>query len=369
MKVVVVGGWTPSLINFRGPLLKAMVDRGHEVWGMAAEEDPDIIRQLGEIGVKFRSIPLQRTGLNPKADIEARRVMEEYFREIKPDKVLCYTIKPVIYGTLAAKAAGVPERYAMITGLGGAFEPGGLKQKLITHIAKTLYRKALRHVDRIIVQNPDDQADIVRLGLATDDQFRMINGSGVDTAKFDVKPLPEGPPHFLMIARVLVEKGVREYASAARIVKAKHPEAKFTLVGWTESNPSAIQKEEVEGWVSEGILDWPGATKDVRPYIEACIVYCLPSYREGTPRTVLEAMAMGRPIITSDAPGCRETIVDGEQGYLVPVRDVKALAARMSQLAEDRSLAEKFAKAARERAEEKYDVHKVNASVLEIMKL
>ncbi len=369
MKVVVIGGWTPSLINFRGPLLKAMVDRGHEVWGMAAEEDPEIIQKLSDIGVKFRSIPLQRAGLSPRADMEARRVIEEYLREIKPDKVLCYTIKPVIYGTLAAVKAGVPERYSMITGLGGAFEPGGLKQKLITFAAKTLYRSALRHVDRIIVQNPDDQADIVRLGLARNDKFRMVNGSGVDTAQFDVKPLPEGPPHFLMIARVLAEKGVREFAAAARKVKEHHPDAKFTLVGWIEANPSAIQQEEVEGWVKEGILEWPGATKDVRPYIEACTVYCLPSYREGTPRTVLEAMAMGRPIITSDAPGCRETIVDGEQGFLIPVKDADALAQRMMELADDRALAERFAKAARIRAEEKYDVHKVNEAVLEIMKL
>lgn len=369
MRVAVIGGFTPSLINFRGPMLRAMVERGHEVVAAAPEQDEDTIDRLAEIGVAFRQLPIERTGTNPLKDLKSEKAIEALLREIAPDKQLCYTIKPVIFGTRAAVKAGVPERYAMVTGLGRAFEPGGLKQKLITAAAKRLYRSALKHVKTVIVQNPDDQADLVRFGLAKPDQFAMINGSGVDTDSFAPVPLPEGAPRFLLIARLLADKGIREYVEAARLVKRGHPDATFTLVGPPDSNPSAISEEEVQSWVEEGVIDWPGGTSDVRPYLEQASIYVLPSYREGTPRTVLEAMSMGRPIITTDAPGCRETIEHGKHGFLVKVRDANSLAEAMLKMCADPALVPHMGARARERAVEKYDVQKVNAEILRIMGL
>jgi len=197
----------------------------------------------------------------------------------------------------------------------------------------------------------------------------VVNGSGVDVENFDVTPIPVWPPHFLLIARLLGDKGVREYAEAAQRIKAAHSEVLFSLVGWIDENPDAIGQEELESWIADGRLDFLGRMSDVRQAIEACTVYVLPSYREGTPRTVLEAMAMGRPIITTDVPGCRETVVDGDNGFLVPMKSVDALVQAMEHFIEARSLVASMGVRSRQVAEEKYDVHKVNEVMLREMGL
>ena len=193
-----------------------------------------------------------------------------------------------------------------------------------------------------------------------------MNGSGVDVAEYSVAPLPD-KPCFLLIARLLGDKGVREYAQAAQLVKAVYPQAVFRLVGWIDDNPDAITQRELDQWVDSGLLDFLGRLHDVRPAISDCSVYVLPSYREGTPRTVLEAMAMGRAVITTDAPGCRETVVDGDNGFLVPVNDVNALADAMIKMIDTPGLAASLGERSRRIAEEKYDVHKVNTAMLEGM--
>jgi glycosyltransferase involved in cell wall biosynthesis len=287
-------------------------------------------------------------------------------RRIRPDVVLAYTIKPVIYGSLAAAVAGVPRRFALVTGLGYAFtgERGGL----LTGLIRRLYRIALERVHKVFFQNPDDQALFRQLGiLRNGTPSVVVNGSGVDVGDYAVGPLPEGPARFLMIGRLLGDKGVREYAEAARRVRAVHPEAGFGLVGWIDENPDAIAQSELDAWVAEGCIEFEGRLADVRPAIAACSVYVLPSYREGTPRTVLEAMAMGRPIITTDAPGCRETVVDGDNGFLVPVKSVDALVGAMLRFIDDPGLAPRMGARSRRVAEDKYDVHKVNEVMLREM--
>lgn len=368
MRIAVIGGYTPSLTLFRGPLLRAMVERGHEVTALSPEKDNTVIDELQSWGVHWRQIPLCRTGLNPFADLKTYRALRGIFKEIRPHKTLAYTIKPVIWGIVAAKQSGVPGRYAMITGLGSAFEPGGWRKPLITLAASTLYRWALRHAQVVFVQNPDDRSDLLRLGLARASQVVLIPGSGVDTDHYAPAPLPTRAPCFLMICRLLAEKGVREYAMAARTIKREHPEAKFTLVGPTDPNPSSISLAEVDGWVREGFLDYAGETRDVRPFLRDCSVYVLPSYyREGTPRTVLEAMAMGRPVITTDSPGCRETIIHGEHGFLCRPRDAASLAEAMRRFMEQPGLIKEMGDRARARAVAKYDVQLVNSLILEAM--
>ncbi len=358
-------------MHFRGPLLATLQAKGLQVH-VAAPNLPEgngVRQQLQALGYVVHNLPMRRTGTNPVADAYTLWQMWCLMRRIKPTWVLGYTIKPVIYGSLAAWLVNVPRRFALITGLGYAFqgqanEPGGLRA-----LVQRLYGLALRRTHRVFFQNPDDQALFRSLGLLPPGTPScVVNGSGVDVAAFTVASLPH-TPHFLLIARLLGDKGVREYAQAAKQTRALYPQAHFSLVGWLDENPDAIAQSELDAWVQAGTLDFWGRLSDVRPAIAACSVYVLPSYREGTPRTVLEAMAMGRAVITTDAPGCRETVVDGVNGFLVPAKSVDALADAMARFITDPTLAARMGQRGRQIAEDKYDVHKVNSVMLKEMGL
>lgn len=370
-RFLLLASFAESLLTFRGPLIAALQARGLQVHvaapGLVAGSP--VRARLAALGVQVHDIPMQRTGTNPLTDARSLWALWRLMRRVRPDHVLGYTIKPVIYGTLAAWLAGVPRRFALITGLGYAFTAPGQRGGL-RRLVQGLYARALARADLVFFQNPDDEALFRQRGLlAPGARSCVVNGSGVDVAAFAVAPLPAGAPHFLLIARLLGDKGVREYAAAARRVKARHPQVVCALVGWIDSNPDAISQAELDGWVAQGTLDHLGRLQDVRPAIAACSVYVLPSYREGTPRTVLEAMAMGRAVITTDAPGCRETVADGDNGLLVPVRDADALAEAMFKFVHAPDLAARMGERSRQIAEERYDVHKVNAVMLREMGL
>jgi len=279
----------------------------------------------------------------------------------KPGYLFCYTAKPVIFGSLAAFFNRKIRVFVMITGLGYVFSAGSVKGLLLKKLIAWLYRIALSRSEKVFFQNPDDLEEFLKLKIIRQDKAILINGSGVNIDNFSPRPLPQSQISFLMIARLLREKGVNEYIEAARIVKNRQPQARFVLVGWSFSdNPSAIGPDQIEMWKHEGIVEIYGETKDVRPYIADSSVYVLPSYREGTPRTVLEAMAMGRPIITTDVPGCRETVRDGLNGFLVSVKDSNALAEAMEKMIREPNLLAQMGTESRKLAEQKYDVHKVN---------
>jgi glycosyltransferase involved in cell wall biosynthesis len=367
-KVLVIAGHSGSLINFRGPLLKKLRDNGHSVWVAAPGLSEDVSTQhtLASLGITGRDVFLSRTGVNAFADLRSLVELVRLMWAVRPDVVLTYTIKPVIWGTMAARFAGVARRVCLITGLGYAFtgEAKG-KRRIIQWIARTLYRWALARATLVFFQNPDDRQVFRDLGLLLDRvPSQVVNGSGVDTEIFAHTPLPESPTRFLMIARLLGDKGVREYAAAAAIVRVQAPHVQFDLVGDFDSNPDSIRKDELEEWCKAGHLNWLGHLEDVKPAIKRSHVYVLPSYREGTPRTVLEAMSIGRAIVTTDAPGCRETTVPGWNGFLVPVADPDALAASILQFVNRPGLIERMGQASRQRAEDKYDVRKVNAVML-----
>ena len=370
MKVVVISAFAPSLINFRGLLLEAMVNSGHEVIACAPSSPQDVIRALAKMGVSYREISLQRTGTNPGQDVKTFFELKNLFHQLAPDIVLCYNIKPVIYGSLAARYARVPNLFSMVTGVGYAFGESSFKQRLIGAIVQPLCRVALKGNTKVFFQNPDDMELFAELNLIRGtEQAVLINGSGVDIEHYrEVRPVTEKIV-FLLIARLIRDKGLYEYVEAARIIKQHYPEVVFRLVGPFDSNPTAISEATVNQWQGEGVIEYAGETKDVRPYIAGSSVYVLPSYREGTPRTVLEAMSMGRPIITTDAPGCRETVIHGKNGYLVPVKNLDALVEALERFIANPELIPIMGKESRKIAEEKYDVRKVNATILNTMGL
>jgi glycosyltransferase involved in cell wall biosynthesis len=369
MRVLVVGGHAPSLLNFRGPLLKALVRRGHQVYACAPNASAELQERLRSIGVEYFHIPLRRASINVFHDFATVRALSEVINTFRPECVLAYTVKPVIYSSLAARFSGGPPVYGMISGLGYAFGGGSAKQQLVGYIVRSLYRYALRDSAGIFFQNADDREIFTAYGLLPPlVPVTLINGSGVDLAWYTPQSLPRAPV-FLLIARLLTDKGIREYVEAARNVKRRFPHARFQLAGGFDPNPMSIQPAELREWEREGVIDYLGELDDVRPALGMARCYVLPSYREGTPRTVLEAMATGRPVITTDAPGCRETVIDGENGLLVPVRNALALQDAMETILERPDLVERMAQKGLERVREKYDVHKVNATMMEAMGL
>lgn len=368
---MIIGGFHRSLTVFRGDFIRALIDLGYEVYAVAPDllSTPEVVDELKEWGVNCFNFPVNRTGLNPLKDLSGLITLYKSMKASQPDYVIGYTIKPVIYGTLAAWLARVPNRFALITGLGYAFtgEAKG-KRKLIQFVARSLYRLALARTERVFFQNPDDQALFRQLGLLPEGhKSTVVNGSGIELNRFAKAACPEAQLNFLLIARLLGDKGVREYVLAAYHLKALYPAVSFRLVGSITDNPDAVSEEELKQWEEDGVVDYLGRLDDVRPAIKDCSVYVLPSYREGTPRSVLEAMSMGRAVITTDAPGCRETVVDGENGFLVQVKSVDELVEAMQRFIDNPELAAQMGTRSRQIAEDKYDVHKVNQVMLSAM--
>lgn len=373
-RVFVLASYGPSLVNFRGALIQELRNRGHAVDACAPDllADTETRGWLEARGVTCHDAPFSRAGLNPLQDLKALLALTRVMRRVRPGLFLGYTIKPVIWGLLAARIARVHERVALITGLGYAFTGDATgKRALVQRLARLLYWLALRGAQVVFFQNPDDRADFAGFGLLpAGATVAVVNGSGIDLGAFTASPASPGPTRFLLIARLLADKGVREYAFAAAELAPKYPGVEFHLVGGLDPNPDGIARAEVDEWVRAGHIKWAGELIDVRPSIADCHVFVLPSrYREGTPRTILEAMSMQRAIITTDMPGCRETVEPGVNGFLIPARDVDALAGAMERFITEPALAPKMGAESRRIAEEKYDVHKVNAAMIKTMDL
>jgi len=367
-KFLLVASFADSVLKFRGALISTLLGQGIVVHVAVPglSEHPSIREELEGIGAKTHDIPLTRTGTNPVSDLRLLWCLYRLMVRVRPDTVMGYTIKPVIFGSLAAWLAKVPHRYALITGLGFAFTGG--RSGLLTRLIHQLYRVALSKTEKVFFQNSDDQSLFHERGiLPMLTPSVVVNGSGVDLSEFESKVLPTGVLRFLMIGRLLGDKGVREYANAAQSIKAANPAIQFCLAGWIDENPDAISQAEIDAWTGQGCVEFFGRLEDVRPAVADASVYVLPSYREGTPRTVLEAMAMGRAIITTDAPGCRETVIEGENGFLVPIKSATSLIDAMQKFIDDPQLVQRMGKRSREIAEDKYDVHKVNAVMLREM--
>ena len=367
-RVLLIGGLASSLINFRWPLITSLANRGYKVFGCAAENEKTVQEKFQEIGGDYFSIPLSRAGLNPIQDFYAYLALRNLMRSLHPDIVIAYTIKPIVYGIPAARAAGVTQNYALVTGVGYAFTStdGSWKRRVARAAATYLYRRALAQAKHVFFQNPDDRALFINQGLLGSTPSSVVNGSGVEINHFTPAPLPK-ENNFLLIARLVADKGIREYVEAAKLTKKKYPDTRFYLAGPIDPNPSAISETELRSWQQEGYITYLGSLSDVRPAIANTRVYVLPSYREGTPRTVLEAMAMGRPIVTTDTPGCRETVKNGQNGILVPPMDPEALADAFAQLVQNPQMAHEFGKNSRKLAVQKYDSRLVANQIVDVI--
>jgi glycosyltransferase involved in cell wall biosynthesis len=370
MRVAVFAGYGPSLLNFRGELLRAMVSKGNEVIALAPDISFEDAAQLRKVGIQVMRIPFNRTGMNPAAELIGLVRLALTLRQIKPELLFTYTPKTIVLGTLAARIAKVPTIVAMLSGLGYAFTDGSeLKRKAVRKLSRTLYRLTLPQTKLLIFQNDRDRRDLLSQGLFSAEQRCIIvPGSGVNLTRFQFSPAVPGP-RFLMISRLIQDKGVREYIEAARIVKRKYPEAQFSLAGPLDPHPTAISRKLLGEWVQEGVVEYLGELSDVRPSITDAAVYVLPSYREGMPRTILEAMAIGRPVITTATAGCEETVEPGRNGILVPIQNACALAEAAEWFITHLDQIPGMGLHSRKLAEAKFGVQKINDMMLGAMHL
>jgi glycosyltransferase involved in cell wall biosynthesis len=362
-RIVILESSSRSLVNFRGNLIRTLRRLGHEVFCVAP--DAWFADEVRAIASDFATAEVARCGLNPLDDILYYRQLLHLLRRYQPDRILAYTIKPIVYGTMAARNLGISEIYALITGLGYAFMNVSYHQRLTGLLARSLYRRALKFDRRVFFQNPDDLNEFVSLNIVEAEKTALVNGSGVDLQLFSQQPVPPGAPTFLLIARLLRDKGIMEYIEAAASLRKVFPSARFQLLGPADPSPSGLPLRAIERYTEAGVIEYLGATRDVRPFLQKAAVFVLPSYREGLPRTVVEAMATGRPIITSDAPGCRQTVQEDKNGFLVPVRAPSALATAMRRFIENPQLLEPMAECSRRLAEQNYDVHEINRQIIE----
>lgn len=366
MKIAVLSSHTSSLLWFRLDMMKDFIKHGHTVIATGPEPESTWHSIFKEYGIHYKSLYVDRNGINPFRDLKTYRELKMFMKAEKPDKIFTYQAKTVVYGCLAAKANGIREVYPLIAGLGSIFRGSGIKNRIIKTIMKAEYRLACNASKKVFFQNFDDIKEFIRSGIILEKKVVIINGSGVNLERFKPEPLPDTPA-FLFIGRLIKDKGIVEYLEACTRIRDEFPYVRCLLVGPYDSNPSALQPDELRPFIDKGIIEYFGEQSDVRPYLVQCSTYVLPSYHEGTPKTVLEAMAIGRSIITSDAPGCRETVIDGYNGYLVPVKDIDALVGKMKHMIEDQDINRIMAEHSLEITKIKYDVNLVNHSIMKTM--
>ncbi|MCB9662872.1 MAG: glycosyltransferase family 4 protein [Alphaproteobacteria bacterium] len=374
MRVVVVAGTVRAVERQRGAVVRALAQAGHEVIavGDPARGGQASIDALAALGVAFEPLGIERHGTGLRKDAEVFAAFLRLYRRLRPDVVLHSNIKPNVYGTLAAAAAGVPHRFALVTGVGDVFsEAGSVRDAAVRQVARVLYRLGVAASEGVIFQNADDVLLFLELGvLRSLDGVSVVHGSGVDMQHFARVPLPKGPPRLLWMGRLLRSKGLPELVEAWRSVRHRAPGAELHLLGrFDPGHPSAVTEEELAAWTADGDVVHDGEASDVRPHLAAASVLVHPSRREGTPLAVLEAMSMGRAIVTTDVPGCRQTIRHGVEGLIVRPDDPGALAAALGAVLDDPARVVRMGEAAHARCLARYAAPRVAATMLAAMGL
>lgn len=369
MRIALIGTTAACVIGFRADMIKALHALGHEVYAFALDYNAAsraAVTALGAVAVDYE---FSRTGLNPFSDIINTYRLSRILKNIAPDIVFSYFSKPVIFGTIAAVMVGVKRRIGMLEGLGYVFtdHPGGvrLKTKLLRIVQVMLYRVSFPFLERIIFLNLDDSVDLVTLNRINVKAVSILGGIGLDLKDYPYSAPRESPVSFIFVGRLLAEKGVNEYISAARQVKLKYPSAQFVMLGGLdEDNPGGLSALDLKKLIDEEVIIHPGHVSNVQEWLARSSVFVLPSYREGVPRSTQEAMAIGRPIITSDVPGCRETVIDGANGFLVPAWSVDKLAEKMIYFIEHPECIVKMGLVSFNLAQERFNALKVNKKLI-----
>lgn len=356
-KIFLISRCAWTLYNFRKGLLQELYSQGHTVFG-GGDGNDGYVRYIEQIGVPFMPLPVDKRGLNPLQDIKLLFSLFRWYKQEKPDIVHHFTIKPVIYGSIAARLASVPKIVNTVTGLGYVFIEE--KAAWLRSIVEQLYRIALNRADITFFQNREDLNLFLNRKLILIDKAKMLPGSGVDCHHFapseKQNQLQNGIKKFLMVSRLLRDKGIYEFVEAAKIVKGQYPECRFQLLGRRDTrNPNVVPESDINCWSTSGLVQWLGETTDVRSIVGKSDVIVLPSYREGTPKALLEGAAMGKPLITTDAIGCREVVEHGLNGLLVPMKDPQALAHAMIEIIENPEKAIIMGKEGRKKVEREFD--------------
>jgi|TARA_B110000977_G_scaffold186116_1_gene251686 glycosyltransferase involved in cell wall biosynthesis len=361
-----------SILTFRGKVIERFQVLGYKVHICVPyqEEHISFHDQIREMGIELHFIKLENSGLKFFPDIKYIYSVFKLCRKIRPQHVFSYTIKPVIFGTIAARLSGIKNTHLLITGLGYSFYANGFFNKLLRAIIVFLYRFTTSLSKTIFFQNPDNMNVFRSSGaLSSNIKVGLVNGSGVDLNFFRDCPI-QNYNKFLFVGRLLEDKGIIDFIDAAKIIKKEYPNSEFHIVGWVdELYKKSITHKQLQTWIDSGLIIFHGFQKDIRPFLIDC--YCLihPSYHEGTPRAVLEAMSTGRPIITTDAPGCRETIVDNENGFLVPVKSPNEIAIAIRKLMDSNNLGDIMGYTSRQIALNKYSDIKVVDKMFSMMEI
>lgn len=375
MKVILIGTVASSFYGFRAELIKTLVSLNHEVYAFTSEYDVNGLARIEALGANPVPYSLNRGGLNPLNDIKATFSLAKQIKDIKPDIVFSYFSKPVIFGTLAAKIAKVPKVIGMLEGLGYTFteQPEGLGKRVraIKAVQIALYKLALPLLDDLILLNPDDLKDLLESHSIRVRNPHILGGIGLNLEQYPYRPIPstQSPINFIFIARLIKEKGINDFITAAKLVKNNYPNTVFTVLGAIDtSSLGGLTQSELDKLIEAKVIDYPGQVNNVHDWIANSHIFVLPSYyREGVPRSTQEAMAIGRPVITTDVPGCRETVIDGVNGFLIEKWNPDALAKKMIYFIEHPEKIEEMGLESYKIAQEKYDANKVNKRLLKIL--
>lgn len=359
-KILIICIESINVYTFRSGLIRALKEKGADVYVIAF--DDKYKTEIEALGTTFFCVEGNNRGLNPLQMMALQKKYGEIIKTVQPDIVFTFALKPNLFGVVAAKKAGVKQIYAMVEGAGDAFIHNSLKWKVIRFVVCQMYRRAFKYAKKVFFLNNDDKAEFINRKLVKAEQCEIVHGIGVDLEKFAYKPI-KNKRTFLMIARMLRTKGLFEYCEAARLVRKKYPDAVFNYLG-AEAD---VKVADIQEYIDDGSIRYLGTTKDVRPYLEDCVLLLLSSYREGLPMSIMEAEATGRAIITSNGVGCRDTVEDGYNGFLVPQKDVGAMAEKIIWFIENPEKIEEMGLNARKFAEERFDSRKINEKIISIM--
>lgn len=365
-KMVLLSGSGDTVVWFRLEFLEQFMDQSFKVYVIAPDIRPELKKELDIRGIDFIFIKLKRKGFDLVNLVQTIAELIKIYNRIQPNIIFIYTHKAILAGSLAARLSGFSNLYSLITGTGHLFDNRTYKQKLIKILGSLLLRLSLKFNRIIFFQNPDDKKLFIKNKIINSNKSIVVNGSGVNLQKFNPEPLPSSPI-FMTMARLIKSKGLIEYAKSAKEVKKTYPEARFLLYGYPDFHSDSISENDIiNNWYKEYGVEYCGYAEDPKAAIKECSVFVLLSYKEGTPRVNLEAMALGRPIITTDASGCRETVINNVNGFLVPKYDYLETSRAMKLLI-DRNLQSKMGAESRSLCESKFDVYDVNQILLKEM--